>query len=189
MTDLRIEQADSEAALRDWQFAHNTVIPTAPLSLDDVRERAGRNRLDVMYRDGELVGCATVRPPADASAAATVIARILPVHRGRASATSCTRTPSPTPARSAPPSSRRACSPPTRTACASPPPADSPRSNGTYCPATPSRSSTSGWCSEAAAPAWAAHRGRRAGLSERYGILGWCPRYPRSFHRTAPQAG
>ncbi|WP_328967071.1 GNAT family N-acetyltransferase [Streptomyces sp. NBC_00239] len=83
MTDLRIEQADSEAALRDWQFAHNTVIPTAPLSLDDVRERAGRNRLDVMYRDGELVGCATVRPPADASAAATVIARILPVHRGQ----------------------------------------------------------------------------------------------------------
>ncbi|MCB5165391.1 GNAT family N-acetyltransferase [Streptomyces bambusae] len=85
MSDLRIEQAagTDETALRDWQTVHNTVIPTAPLTLDEVRERAGRNRLDVAYLDGELVGCATVRPPADGSPAATVIARILPGHRRR----------------------------------------------------------------------------------------------------------
>ncbi|MCX3061906.1 GNAT family N-acetyltransferase [Streptomyces sp. GXMU-J5] len=71
---------------------HNTVVPvdSAYLSLDDVRERAGRNILEVAYADGVLVGCSTVRPPrgpatGDASGrpTATVISRVLPEHRGR----------------------------------------------------------------------------------------------------------
>ena len=74
--------ADDDVRLRDWQQVHNTVIPTAPLGLDDVRERAARNALDVAYVDDELVGCSTVRP-ADDDEPVTVIARILPEHRHR----------------------------------------------------------------------------------------------------------
>lgn len=83
MSDIRITQVDGEAALLDWQFVHNLIIPTAPLSLDEVRERAGRNRLDVAYRGDVLVGCMTVRPPAEDPPTATVIARVLPEHRGQ----------------------------------------------------------------------------------------------------------
>jgi ribosomal protein S18 acetylase RimI-like enzyme len=59
-----------------------------------VRERAGRNHLEVAYLEGEPVGCMTVRPPAGTGpitgagpptgagpSTATVIARILPAHR------------------------------------------------------------------------------------------------------------
>ncbi|MFF6997561.1 GNAT family N-acetyltransferase [Streptomyces sp. NPDC008313] len=84
MSDLRIEAVEGEDALRDWQYVHNTIIPTHVLSLDDVRERVGRNHLEVAYADGVLVGCSTVRPPQDdETATATVIARVLPGHRGR----------------------------------------------------------------------------------------------------------
>ncbi|MEE4541181.1 GNAT family N-acetyltransferase [Streptomyces sp. V4-01] len=83
--DLRIETPEDEAALRDWRHVHNAVIPTAPLSLDEVRERVRRNHLEVVYRGGALVGCTTLRPPPpdDPAATATVIARVLPAHRGR----------------------------------------------------------------------------------------------------------
>ncbi|MZD07187.1 GNAT family N-acetyltransferase [Streptomyces sp. SID5785] len=86
-TGLRIETLTpaDDAALADWRHVHNTVVPVASalLSLEDVRERAGRNVLEVAYAaDGTLVGCTTVRPPRD-GAAATVIARVLPGHRGR----------------------------------------------------------------------------------------------------------
>ncbi len=79
---LVVVAADDDVRQRDWQHVHNTVIPTAPLGLDDVRERAGRNALDVAYVDDELVGCSTVRP-ADGDEPVTVIARILPEHRHR----------------------------------------------------------------------------------------------------------
>lgn len=90
--------------LKDWQHVHNVIIPTHTLSLDDVRERARRHRLEIAYLDGEdgedgedgggggggedggggeLVGCSTVRPPTDGSRTATVIARVLAPHRGR----------------------------------------------------------------------------------------------------------
>ncbi|WP_449486741.1 N-acetyltransferase family protein [Streptomyces avidinii] len=62
---------------------HNLIVPTAELDLEAVRERSARHVLDVAYVGGTLVGCMTVRPPADGSATATVIARILPAHRGR----------------------------------------------------------------------------------------------------------
>ncbi|MET8681130.1 GNAT family N-acetyltransferase [Streptomyces sp. NPDC004647] len=83
MTNLRIEQADSDAMLQDWQYVHNLVIPTAVLSLDEVRERAQRYQLDVAYLGDVLVGCTTVRPPTSDASAATVIARVLPDHRGQ----------------------------------------------------------------------------------------------------------
>lgn len=81
MINLRIEVVDGEAAIRDWQYVHNEIIPTDVLSLDDVRERSVRNRLEIAYLDGVPVGNSTVRPPADESLAATVIARVLPAHR------------------------------------------------------------------------------------------------------------
>lgn len=68
--------------LEEWRAIHNAIIPTAPLSAaDDVAERAGRNRLTLAYASGELVGNATVRPPREPDAVATVIVRILPQHR------------------------------------------------------------------------------------------------------------
>ncbi|MER5862815.1 GNAT family N-acetyltransferase [Kitasatospora sp. NPDC002040] len=81
MKDLRIEPVSGDTALRDWQRVHNLIIPTDPLSLDDIRERAGRNRLEVAYLGEVLVGCSTVRPPTAEADVATVIARVLPEHR------------------------------------------------------------------------------------------------------------
>jgi len=81
MPTLRIEQPTDEAGLKDWRHVHNTIIPTHVLSLDDVRERAGRNRMEVAYLGDVLVGCTTVRPPDDETPAATVIARVLAPHR------------------------------------------------------------------------------------------------------------
>ncbi|WP_328401143.1 GNAT family N-acetyltransferase [Streptomyces sp. NBC_00390] len=83
MTDLRIEQAAGDAMLKDWQHVHNVIIPTDPLSLDDVRERVGRNHLEVAYLGDVPVGCTTVRPPTGDTSTATVIARVLPGHRGQ----------------------------------------------------------------------------------------------------------
>jgi GNAT superfamily N-acetyltransferase len=81
MTNLRIEQANDDALLHDWQYVHNLIIPTDPLSLDEVRERAQRNMLEVAYLGDVLVGCSTVRPPTGDASTATVIARVLPDHR------------------------------------------------------------------------------------------------------------
>jgi GNAT superfamily N-acetyltransferase len=78
MSTLRIEPV-GEATLADWQYVHNLIIPSARLSLDEVRERSGRHRLDVAYRDDVLIGCNTVRPPEDG--VATVIVRVLPAFR------------------------------------------------------------------------------------------------------------
>jgi len=81
-----VGDADSDGvALRDWQYVHNLIVPPAALSLDEVRVRSGRNRLEVAYLGDALVGCSTVRPPAGEgdSAVATVIARVLPGFRRR----------------------------------------------------------------------------------------------------------
>lgn len=83
MTDLRIEPANGDAMLKDWQDVHNAIIPTDPLSLDDVRERVQRHRLEVAYLGEVPVGCSTVRPPAGEAGTATVIARVLPAYRGQ----------------------------------------------------------------------------------------------------------
>jgi GNAT superfamily N-acetyltransferase len=79
--DLRIVPVLDDVTLLDWQRVHNEIIPTAPLSVDEIRERARRNVLEVAYAGDVLVGCSTVRPPSDETAAATVIARVLPEHR------------------------------------------------------------------------------------------------------------
>lgn len=78
---LRVIQPSADAELLDWQYVHNEIIPTDPLSLDDVRERSGRNRLTVAYDGDTLVGCSTVRPPSGETPAATVIVRVLPAYR------------------------------------------------------------------------------------------------------------
>lgn len=81
MPNLRIEQPHGDAALQDWRYVHNVIIPTAALSLDEVRERAGRYHLEVAYLDDVVVGCTTVRPPTSDTSTATVIARVLAGHR------------------------------------------------------------------------------------------------------------
>ena len=86
MSDLRFEQVQPtgpDGGRHDWRRIHNLIIPTAPLSVDEVVERAGRNYLEVAYLDGEAVGCSTVRPPTGDAATATVIARVLPEYRRR----------------------------------------------------------------------------------------------------------
>jgi GNAT superfamily N-acetyltransferase len=67
--------------LEEWRAIHNAIIPTAPLSVDEVAERSTRNRLTLGYVDGVLVGNATVRPPSGPASTATVIVRILREHR------------------------------------------------------------------------------------------------------------
>ncbi|QNE76094.1 GNAT family N-acetyltransferase [Streptomyces finlayi] len=83
MTGLRIDQPVGDAMLKDWQYVHNAIIPAHTLSLDDVRGRVLHNHLEVAYLDDVPVGCTTVRPPADDTFTATVIARVLPEHRRR----------------------------------------------------------------------------------------------------------
>lgn len=46
--------------LDDWRAIHNAIIPTDPLSADEVAERSTRNRLTLAYADDILVGNATV---------------------------------------------------------------------------------------------------------------------------------
>lgn len=72
-----------DTALQQWQHVHNTIVPPAALTLDEVRERSVRYRLDNAYAGDVLVGCSTVRPPSGEDAMATVIARVLPAHRRR----------------------------------------------------------------------------------------------------------
>jgi GNAT superfamily N-acetyltransferase len=83
VTGLRIELVDGEDGLRDWRLVHNLIVPPAAMSLDEVRERSGRNRLENAYLGDALVGCSTVRPPQGEGAVATVIARVLPEYRRR----------------------------------------------------------------------------------------------------------
>jgi hypothetical protein len=77
VSNLRIEEVDGDAMLRDWQYVHNVIIPSDALSLDEVRERAQRYLLEVAYLGDILVGCSTVRPPTSDASVATVIARVL----------------------------------------------------------------------------------------------------------------
>jgi GNAT superfamily N-acetyltransferase len=81
VSTLTFQQADDEPGLKDWQYVHNVIVPPAAMSLDEVRERSGRNHLEVVYLGDVLVGCSTVRPPKDGGSTATVIARILSGHR------------------------------------------------------------------------------------------------------------
>jgi GNAT superfamily N-acetyltransferase len=67
--------------LSAWRAIHNAIIPTDPLTEEQVEERATRHILTVAYDDETLVGCATVRPPTEASSVSTVIVRILPAFR------------------------------------------------------------------------------------------------------------
>lgn len=79
---LQIVPAEPDL-LAEWRAVHNEIIPTAPLSADEVAERATRHLLTVAHEGETLVGCATVRPPEEGLATATVIVRILPAFRGR----------------------------------------------------------------------------------------------------------
>lgn len=84
MSDLRIDVVDGDAMLEQWRHVHNVIVPPAAMTPDEARERLGRGyRLENAYDGDVLVGCSTVRPPRGGEAVATVIARVLPEHRGR----------------------------------------------------------------------------------------------------------
>ena len=78
---LRIVDA-SPHHLDEWREIHNAIIPTAPLSAEEVAARATRNRLTVAFDGDTLVGNSTVRSP-DADGTVVVIVRILPEYRRR----------------------------------------------------------------------------------------------------------
>lgn len=63
-----------------WRAVHNEVIPTAPLPLEEVLDRARTHVLEVALVDGVLVGCSTVRSATDEEPV-TVIVRVLPAYR------------------------------------------------------------------------------------------------------------
>src|SRR5262245_45716293 len=79
---LRIVPAAPDL-LEIWREIHNEIIPTAPLSVEEVAERDVRHRLTVGYVGEQVVGCATVRPPAGEHGTATVIVRIREPFRRR----------------------------------------------------------------------------------------------------------
>ena len=39
--DVRFVEVADEQTVADWRHIHNAIIPTDPLSLDEVRERSG----------------------------------------------------------------------------------------------------------------------------------------------------
>jgi GNAT superfamily N-acetyltransferase len=82
--DVCLVEVGDELTLADWQRVHNEIIPTDPLSLDQVRERSGRHRLELAYAGApdrqSAVGNSTVRRPTD-DEGAMVIARVLPEYR------------------------------------------------------------------------------------------------------------
>jgi GNAT superfamily N-acetyltransferase len=86
MVALRFVEVRDERSMADWQRIHNQIIPTDPLTLDQVRQRAGRHRLELAYAGApgqeSPVGNSTVRRPSD-EAGAVVIARVLPAYRRR----------------------------------------------------------------------------------------------------------
>jgi GNAT superfamily N-acetyltransferase len=82
VVEVRFAAVEGDQALRDWRHVHNAVVPTDPLSLEDVRERAGRHHLELAYAGTEVVGNSTVRRPTE-DEGAVVIARVLPPYRRR----------------------------------------------------------------------------------------------------------
>ena len=80
MTDVRFVEVSDEQALLDWQRIHNEIVPPDPLTLEEVRERSTRHRLELAYAGPHAVGNSTVRRPTDESGA-MVIARVLPPYR------------------------------------------------------------------------------------------------------------
>ncbi len=80
---VRIERVDGETMLRDWQYVHNEIIPTYECRSTRCGSARSATKLEVAYLGDVLVGCSTVRPPADDPEAATVIARVLPGYRRR----------------------------------------------------------------------------------------------------------
>lgn len=77
----RIEDATHET-LPGWLAVHNILIPNAPLTLADARQRLRRHRLLVAITANDVVGTTTVRPPTADTSEAMVIARVLPEHQG-----------------------------------------------------------------------------------------------------------
>jgi len=82
MDDVRFVEVADEQTIADWQRVHNEIIPTDPLSLDDVRMRSARHRLELAHLADAVVGNSTVRRPTD-DEGAMVIARVLPPYRRR----------------------------------------------------------------------------------------------------------
>ena len=82
MSDLSLARVADEVIADAWAQVHNLIIPSNPLTVEQVVERSTVYVLDVAYLGGVVVGCSTVRP-ASAEEPVTVIVRILPAWRRR----------------------------------------------------------------------------------------------------------
>ena len=82
MTVLTFTRVTDEVTADAWRQIHNEIIPSDPLTRDQVASRSKSNILDVAHLGSAIVGCATVRPETDEDPV-TVIVRILPAFRRR----------------------------------------------------------------------------------------------------------
>jgi len=82
MTGLSFTRVTDETTAGAWRRVHNLIIPSAPLTLEEVVARSTAYVLDLASLDEAVVGCSTVRP-ASGDEPVTVIVRILPAFRRR----------------------------------------------------------------------------------------------------------
>ena len=82
MAALTFARVTDERTADAWRRVHNEIIPSDPLTLDQVVGRTATYTLDLASLGDVVVGCSTVRPAAD-NAPVTVIVRILPAFRKR----------------------------------------------------------------------------------------------------------
>lgn len=82
MTVLTFTPVTDEVTANAWLQVHNQIIPSAPLTFEQVSTRSKVYCLDLARLADVVVGCSTVRPAADHDPV-TVIVRILPAFRRR----------------------------------------------------------------------------------------------------------
>jgi GNAT superfamily N-acetyltransferase len=82
MTAFSFTRVSDELTINAWLQVHNEIIPSDPLTFEQVASRSKDYALDVASLAEVVVGCSTVRAAAD-NDPVTVIVRILPAYRGR----------------------------------------------------------------------------------------------------------
>ena len=62
MVALTFTRVTDDVTADVWRQVHNEIIPSDPLTLDEVMSRSRRNSLDLAHLGNDVVGCSTVRP-------------------------------------------------------------------------------------------------------------------------------
>ena len=82
MTALTFTRVTDELTATAWLQVHNKIVPSDPLTLEQLASRSTAYALDLANLHGAVVGCSTVRPATDDDPV-TVIVRVLPAFRRR----------------------------------------------------------------------------------------------------------